>query len=493
VAYYPLIYSPAEAKATEEREVITLNVGTIIVATGFEVFDSSIIKEYNYGVFPDVINQLELAEMLDPFGATGGALLRPSDKSDARKIVMVQCVGSRDRRYNAYCSSICCMIALKHSLMIKERYPDADVKICYIDIRSWGKEHEENYYEKARESGVKFVKGRPTDITQNSSTSKLVVDVEDALLNEFLELEADLVVLSTAFVPTTGTKELAELIGLELNESGFFKEYNAKVRPTETKLRGVYLCGGATFPKDAPTTSLHSHSAALKAAKFMIGEKFVKDGTIAVINSELCGDCEFCPVVCPFEAITMEEAEEGHMIAGIDDVKCEGCGICVGTCPKDAIKLMGLTKNQIMAQIGALLQNKGQEPVVLAFSCAECGFTAVDTAGMYPMEYPSNVRILKVPCTGSLKINYFLEAFAQGAEAVMVVGCKNDGCHYEDGSTKAGYKVELTKKLLELYGIEPKRLEMFNNISIEGKDFAAEAKLMVNRAQSFGSIQRSIV
>jgi len=494
VKFYPPIYSlDAGVEATEEKEHVTLDVGTILVATGFEEFDPSIIKEYNYGVYPDVITQLELAEMLDPFGPTGGTLTRRSDNGEVKTVVMIQCVGSRDRRHHSYCSSICCMIALKHALMIKERYPDVDVKICYIDIRSGGRGHED-YYEKAREAGVKFVKGRPTEILRNPATAKLVVDVEDALLGDFLGLEADLVVLSTAFVPSTGTTDLAELLGLDQSEDGFFKEYNAKLRPTETKLRGIYLCGGVTFPKDAPTTSLHASSAALKAAKFMRTGKFVKDGVTAVIDSELCGDCEFCPVVCPFGAITVEEAEGEHLVATVDDVKCEACGICVGTCPKNAIELRGLREDQIMAQITALAQHtRSQEPTVLAFSCAECGFTAVDTAGMATVEYPSNVRILKVPCAGILKIHHILEAFNAGADAVMVVGCKTDGCHYEDGSLKAQYKVELTKKLLELYGIRSKRLEMFHNISIEGKNFAEEAKTMVNRIKTLGPIPKALI
>jgi heterodisulfide reductase subunit A len=493
VKFYPPIYSSEIVQTKEEKENIDLNVGTIVVATGFEEFDSSIIKEYNYGVYPEVITQLELAEILDPFGPTGGTLLRLSDKNEVKKIVMIQCVGSRDQRYKSYCSSICCMIALKHSLMIKERYPDVDVNICYIDIRSWGRGHED-YYEKARKDGVKFVKGRPTEITRNLITNKLVVDVEDALLGEFLELEADLVILSTAFVPSKGTKELAKLLGLELSEDGFLKEYNAKLRPTETKLRGIYLCGGATFPKDAPTTSIHSSSAALKAAKFMRTGKFIKDGTTAEIDSELCGNCEFCPVVCPFEAISLEEVEENHFVAKIDDLRCEACGICVGTCPKNAIELKGLKEDQIMAQIKSLVQNnKGLEPPVLAFSCAECGFAAVDAAGMASAKFPSNVRILKVPCTGILKIHHFLEAFQAGADGVMVVGCKTDGCHYEEGSLKAAYKVKLAKKLMELYGIEPDRLEMFNITSIEGKEFAEEAKVMVKHAKTLGPIQRIII
>jgi len=475
-----------------KSETMTLDVGTIIVATGFEEFNPSVVEEYQYGMHPDVITQLELARILDPFGPTGGSLIRPSDRGQPKKIVMVQCVGSRDARWNAYCSSICCMIALKHALIIKEKYPDTDIQICYIDIRSWGRGHED-YYERAREAGVKFVKGRPTEIFEDTEMKKLIVDVEDALLGKFVELPADLVVLSTAFVPAKGTMELAKMLGLELDGDGFFKEYNAKVRPTETKLRGIYICGGATFPKDSPTTALHAGSAALKAAKFMASGEFVKDRRTAVIDTELCGDCEFCPVTCPYGAITMEKLEN-HIVARIDELKCEGCGICVGTCPLNAIDLRHAKESQILAQVEALTKKDGSmEQIVLAYCCAECGGTALDSAGTDSMEYPANVRVVKVPCTGVLKIHHFLEAFNMGADAVMVIGCKPDGCHYEEGSTRAKRKIELAKKLLESFGIEPSRLEMFHNVYVEGKEFAEEARMMNERAAVLGPLRREIV
>ncbi len=514
--FYKFAEQKQEAPPTDSApsERLTLDVGAIVVATGFEEFDASVIKEYRYGVYPDVVTQLELARMLDAFGPTGGALTRPSDKSRPRRVVMIQCAGSRDARYNAYCSSICCMIALKHSLIIKDKYPDVDVQICYIDIRSWGRGHED-YYERAREAGVKFVKGRPTEIVEDPETKKLIVDTEDELAGKLAELEADLVVLSTAFIPSKGTNELAQTLGLELDGDGFFKEYNAKVRPTETKLRGIYLCGGATFPKDSPTTALHAASAAVKAAKFMAQDFIVKDRKTAMVDPELCGDCEFCPVTCPYGAISLEETEDhntarrdlrsafalnvakqkgGHFVVRIDDQKCEACGICVGTCPLNAIDLRQARESQILAQVKALTSNEDDAgPIVLAFCCAECGGTSVDSAGMAAMEYPANVRVVKVPCTGILKIHHLLEAFNMGADAVMVVGCKVDGCHYEEGSTKAQRKVELAKKLLELYGIEPERLEMFHNIYIEGNQFAQQAKTMTQRAETLGPIQRKIV
>ena len=473
----------------QKSKKVTLNVGAIIVATGFEEFDSSVIKEYHYGDYPNVITNLELARMIDGFGPTAGVIVRPSDRKPAKKIVIIQCVGSRDKRWKEYCSGICCMISLKHAALIKSAYPDADVAICYIDIRTTGREHE-YYYERAREMGVKFVKGRPTEVWRDLETNKLFVSVEDALLKKMLELEADLVVLAPAMVPAEGTQELAELLGLELDKDGFFKEYNAKLRPTETKLRGIYLCGGATFPKDAPTSSLHAHSAAVKAVKFLTSGKIVKDQRTAVVNEDYCGDCEFCPVTCPFGAISLVPTTEDHFVARISDLLCEGCGICVGTCPLNAIELRHFKPNQMQAQMRGLMSVNGtSKPLVLAICCSECGHTAVDSSGMAMMQYPANVRVMKVPCTGILQVHQFLEAFKAGAQGVMVVGCKSEGCHYEVGVQKAEKKVELAKRLLKEYGVEPERLNMFNMVYIEGDKFAEAARTMTERLEKLGQLQ----
>ena len=473
----------------QKSEQITLDVGSIIVATGFELYDSSIIKEYHYDDYPDVVTNLELARMIDGFGPTNGVIVRPSDHKLAEKIVFVQCVGSRDRRYNRYCSSICCMISLKHAILIKSAYPDTDITICYIDIRTTGRKHED-YYERAREMGIKFVKGRPTEILRDPERKRLIVDVEDALLKRFLELGADLVVLAPAMVPAEGTKELAEVLGIELDEDGFFKEYEAKLRPTETKLRGIYLCGGATFPKDAPTTSLHAHSAAMRAAKFLATGKIVKDQRTAVVNEEYCGDCEFCPVTCPYGAISLVSTTEEHFVAKISDLLCEGCGVCVGTCPLNAIELRHSRPNQMLAQINALMSINGtSKPLVLAFCCSECGHTVVDSSGMAMMQYPASFRVVKVPCTGILQVQQFLEAFKAGAQGVMVIGCKSDGCHYEVGVQKAEKKVELARMLLKEYGIAPERLEMFNMVYIEGDKFAEAAQKMTERLERLGPLK----
>ena len=473
----------------QKSEQVTFNVGSIIVATGFKEFDASVIKEYHYDEYPDVITNLELARMIDGFGPTGGEIVRPSNGKPAKKIVFVQCAGSRDRRYNPYCSGICCMISLKNASLVKEANPDAEVSICYIDIRTTGREHE-YYYERARDMGIKFIKGRPTEIYADEEKGKLIVDVEDALLKRFLDLEADLVVLATAMVPPEGTAELAEILDIELEADGFFKEYNAKLRPTETKQKGIFLCGGATFPKDAPTASLHAHSAALKATKFLNSGKIVKDLRTAFVNEEYCGDCEFCPVMCPFGAITLEPTTENHFVARVNDLLCEGCGVCVGTCPLNAIELKNSKPNQMAAQIDALLSVNGtSKPLVLAICCQECGHTAVDSSGMAKMEYPANVRIIKVPCAGIVRVNQILDAFKAGAQGVMIVGCKTDGCHYEVGSEKAENKADSAKVLLKEYGIEPERLEMFKMVYIEGAQFAEAAKMMTERVAKLGTLK----
>jgi heterodisulfide reductase subunit A len=459
----------------QKTEQVTLNVGSIVVATGFREFDSSAIKEYHYDDYPDVITNL--------------AIIRPSDGTPAKKIVFVQCAGSRDRRYNPYCSSICCMISLKNASLIKEANPDAEISICYIDIRTTGREHE-YYYERARDMGIRFIKGRPTEIYNDVEKGKLIVDVEDALLKRFLDLEADLVVLATSMIPAEGTAELAEILGLDLEADGFFKEYNAKLRPTETKQKGIFLCGGATFPKDAPTASLHAHSAAMKATKFLTSGKIVKDQRTAIINEDYCGDCEFCPVTCPYGAISLETTDEEHFVARVNDLLCEGCGVCVGTCPLNAIELRHSRPGQMAAQMNALMSVNGtSKPLVLAFCCQECGHTAVDSSGMAKMEYPANVRIIKVPCAGIVRVNQVLEAFKAGAQAVMIVGCKADGCHYEVGSQKTEKRMDLAKVLLKEYGIEPERLELFNMVFIEGAQFAEAAKMMTERATTLGILK----
>ncbi|MBN1521257.1 MAG: CoB--CoM heterodisulfide reductase iron-sulfur subunit A family protein [Candidatus Aureabacteria bacterium] len=254
---------PAQAiDFKQQPRALELKVGAVIVATGFDEYDPVQKVEYGYGRYDNVITQFQLARFLDIDGPTKGKLLRPSDRREPRSIAMIQCVGSRDENANRYCSSVCCMYALKHAQIIKEMVlPDIEIYICYIDMRTSGKGFEE-YYRRTREIGINFIHGRPAEIVEHHETRNLILKIEDSDIGELLKLEVDLVVLSCATVPSQGTKQLAELLGITLDENGFFKEIHPKLRPVETNVRGIYICGAAQGPKDIPDSIIQAKAAA---------------------------------------------------------------------------------------------------------------------------------------------------------------------------------------------------------------------------------------
>ncbi len=274
---------PAQAiDFKQEPKAIELKVGAIIVATGFDEYNPDQKVEYGYRRYGNVITQFQLARLLDIDGPTKGKLLRPTDKKEPRSIAMIQCVGSRDENANGYCSSVCCMYALKHAQIIKEMVlPDAQVYICYIDMRTAGKGFEE-YYRRTREIGINFIHGRPSEVIENNKTKNLILKVEDSDVGELINLEADLVVLSCATVPSQGTKQLAELLGVNLDVNGFFKELHPKLRPVETNIRGIYICGSAQGPKDIPDSIIQAKAAAscadseLRKGEIQLPEAIVK-------------------------------------------------------------------------------------------------------------------------------------------------------------------------------------------------------------------------
>lgn len=254
---------PAQAiDFKQEPKAIELKVGAIIVATGFDEYNPDQKVEYGYRRYGNVITQFQLARLLDIDGPTKGKLLRPTDKKEPCSIAMIQCVGSRDENANGYCSSVCCMYALKHAQIIKEMVlPEAQVYICYIDMRTAGKGFEE-YYRRTREIGVNFIHGRPSEAIEDDRTKNIILKVEDSDIGELLKLEVDLVVLSCATVPSNGTGQLAGVLGINLDANGFFKEIHPKLRPVETNVRGIYICGSAQGPKDIPDSIIQAKAAA---------------------------------------------------------------------------------------------------------------------------------------------------------------------------------------------------------------------------------------
>jgi heterodisulfide reductase subunit A len=276
-----------------EQQTTTMNlkVGAIIVATGFDEYDPTDKSEYGYGRYGNVITQFQLARLLDIDGPTRGKLVRPTDGQEPKSVVMIQCVGSRDKNANDYCSNICCMYALKHAQMIKEMaLPDSEIYICFIDMRTVGKGFEE-YYRRTRELRIHFIRGRPSEVIEKPDTKNLLLKAEDPDIGYLLEIEADLVVLSCATIPSADTKQLAQTLGIELDENGFFKEMHPKLRPVETNVRGIYICGAAQGPKDIPDSIVQAKAAAscvdgelrktkIKLPEFMVkAQKFSEGGS----------------------------------------------------------------------------------------------------------------------------------------------------------------------------------------------------------------------
>jgi len=338
----------------------TIDVGAVILATGYKEYDPSHLH-YGFGTYPDVITQLQFARMLDPVGPTNGEILRVSNSKPARKIVMVQCVGSRaaeqgDGDGHPYCSRVCCMVAIKHAGMIKKYFdPDAEIYICYIDIRAFGKGYEE-YFETVKGMGTKFIKGLPSDIVENKETGKLRVAVEDANTAALVEIEADLVILSSATEPAEN-EELMRQLNVSRDESGFVKEFHQKIRPTDTMVKNVFVCGAAQGPKDIPDSIAQAGSAASSAAAYL-GEGYVwLDPMISSVDATLCRACGRCEEGCEFEAI---HVDADMLCARVEPTMCEGCGKCAVLCPTGAASLQSGTDEQIEALIDGLKLEKAK-------------------------------------------------------------------------------------------------------------------------------------
>ena len=350
------VCGPNAIDYNQKPQEIKIKAGTIITATGYDEFDASLKEEYGYGVYENVITTLEIERMINPAGPTGGHEIRPSDGKHPHRTVFIQCVGSRDAKVgNPYCSRICCMFALKNAQLMKMHDPSAEVYICYMDIRSFGKGYEE-YYQRAQEQfGVRFIRGRPASVIEDPETKNLKVMVEDTLMGEILEIEADLVVLSAGLVAKPGTKDLAKMMGLDVGPEGFFKELHPKLAPVNTKVDGIAIAGVAQGPKDIPDTVAQAKGAASAVAIPMAQGQFKIEMIRAIVNEDVCGGCEICGAICPYRAITYEE-KDGHLVAVVDDIACKGCGACAGACPSGAMQLRYYRDEQIISAIDGMLE-----------------------------------------------------------------------------------------------------------------------------------------
>ncbi len=406
---------PAKAVNLEDKgKTIDLKVGAIIMATGYELYDADNLKNYGYGLYKDVITMMDLERLVSASGPTEGYVKRRSDGSDAEKIAIVLCAGSRDKNHIPYCSRICCMYSLKQAFLLKKML-GIDVHVYYIDIRATGKGYEELYW-RDEEEGVVFTKGRVAEIWKNKN-SKLVVLAEDTLMGEVKEEEFDLVALATPMVPPKGLTELAGKMKLSLGEEGFITEKHPKLDPVDSLRTGVFACGCALSPKDVRDTVSDGLAAAAKASLFLKGDEITTSPEKAFVIEDLCNGCGECISICPVNAITLKDEK-----AEINPFICMGCGACIPICPKEAIDFKNSTNRQIFANLRGLLLDKAPDEVrIIAFVDRNVGYTGMDFLGLDRVNYPENIRIITVPSTAIIGLKHLLYAFAFGADGILVI------------------------------------------------------------------------
>jgi len=339
-----------------EDEVVSLKVGTIIVATGFETYIPMKKGVYKYWEYENVITGLELERLLNASGPTGGHLIRPSDGKAPKRVAFIQCVGSRNKKINKnYCSRVCCMYAIKNAQIIMEHEPETRISVYYNDIRAFGKGFEELYHRVREDYAVEFIRGRPAKLTLNPTTKSITIRAEETLLNEITERDFDLVVLSTGLIPSEGSQRIGKVLGLTTTPDGFFAEAHPKLRPVDTALDGVYVAGCAQAPKDIPDSVAQAKAAASSAAAPMFAKKVTIEPLTASVDEELCVGCGLCVEQCPYGAPELVTGEKDGTKARIIEALCHGCGTCAASCPQKAITCKQFTDEQIYSEILAAL------------------------------------------------------------------------------------------------------------------------------------------
>ena len=336
--------------------------GAIVVATGFKPINLDAFNEYGYNDNKDVITSLELERLMNAAGPTNGVLLRPSDGEHPKVVTFIQCVGSRDTSGcgKPYCSKICCMYTAKHAMLIREKYPDTEVHVFYIDVRTPGKNYDEFYRRAVEQYGVDYIKGMVGKVYNENG--KLMVQGSNLIDNEQITIESDLVVLAAAIEPEPSVRKVATLLTASIDTNNFLTESHAKLRPVESPTAGVYLAGVCQGPKDIPETVSQASACAAKVIGLLVKDKLKTNACIATPDESMCNGCSQCANVCAYGAITYVDKEfrlgggktEIRRVANVNPAVCQGCGACTVTCPSGAMDLKGFSSKQIMAEVEAI-------------------------------------------------------------------------------------------------------------------------------------------
>ncbi len=449
-----------ERKARTEE----VRAGAVIIATGHAEMDPSERYELGYKNIPEVLTQMELARLLAINGPTKGKLELKGKRP--KHVVMVQCVGSRDEKPGSipFCSKICCVVAMKHASYIREHFPATEVTVCYTDMRSPGMY--ENYYQEAQRRGVRFLRGRVGEVVKKGGT--VFVRVEDTLAQKVMGLEADMVVLSTAIVPSEGTKQVAKILGVNTTPELFVREMHPKLEPGLTSVPGIFVCGTAAGAKDITESIMQAQSTAMNAVAMVLDYVEVEPD-YAVIDETKCDRCEKCVDICGQGAIFVDGT------VSIDPMSCNGKGACVPRCPQNAITLLGSGEEALLARIDGCVKDDGGK--VVAFLDNKIGYVAADNAGTNRLRYPDEIRIVAVPSVLRLKPKHLLYAFKKGAKGVFLGDGTANSSDAADGDNVAKH-VEWLRRCVAETGVDPRRIYYY-------EAYLPHYKGMVSRLTTF--------
>ena len=345
----------------QQDELVNVEVGNIILATGYDLFDARRVSNYGYGRLPNVFTNLEFERLSNAAGPTNGNIVLRDGKTTPKSVGIIHCVGSRDKNFNNYCSVICCMQGLKFAHLVHER-TGATVYNFYIDMRTAYKAYDE-FYQRVLEEGTLFVRGKVAEVTEAARNErekgKLIIQVEDTLAGKQRRIPVDMVILSSGLQPRGDSKEVGKLFGISCSTDGWFTEKHPKLDPVATMTEGIYIAGCAQGPKDIPSSVAQGAAASARVLDKILQKEVALEPVKASVDQEMCSGCRICNGLCPFNAISFLE---DRMVTEINPALCQGCGTCVAACPAGAISGTGFSNEQIIAQIdGLLLRNL--EPV----------------------------------------------------------------------------------------------------------------------------------
>ena len=452
----------------DKDEIVEIDVGTIIVATGMDVYDPSKNHDYGYGIYENVITSIEFERLINAAGPTEGNLIRPSDWKVPVSVAFIQCVGSREMRNGGkYCSNVCCMNTIKDALLIKEHWPWVQQYVFYQDIRAFGKGFED-LYRRAKEEGVVFIRGLPSKI-EETKDKNLIIYAEDTLLGEKITLEVELAVLSVGLIPRKDAEELQKMLTLSTTDDGFFLEAHPKLRPVDTAISGVFLAGCAEGPKDIKDSVTQASASAARAGILMSQGEITVEALTPELNTEICKSCGMCANVCPYHAWIWNKEERS--LPRLIEASCAGCGACGAECPQEALDMGHFPDEAVYAQIEALLEENPHEKVII-FACNWCSYAGADLAGVSRFQYPPVGRIIRTMCSARIRPDFVMYAFLKGAGAVLMSGCHIGDCHYNYANRHTLRRYEALKKRIERLGIRPDRLQLQWFSAAEGIQFA---------------------